>query len=638
MSLEQPSSRIPEGAGLDSVCSAHGRRRTRQCDLAVLAAWSLLIAGLWLLHFHGHRDDAGERAALHAQAAGDPDVPSRESLPAGASDVAQARHLWMVSLGFAGVWLVGSLGIVVIGRRMGRRIAERDLAEAVLRESEQRFRSVIETSPDAIAVMDLDGRFVMANKRAAVLAGFGASDDMIASGTNAFGLLEPDDQQRVRDDVRELIRSGGALKREYCVVRHDKTRFPIEVHASLLKDADGNAKGLVTTIRDITERRQAEEAIERERIFNEAVLDSVPGLLYLYDEQGNLIRWNRQHEELTGYSADELRHMHILDWYHGDRVQMGAVSEASQRAFREGYSDVEANLITKSGEAKRFYFTGVRLVIDGKTYITGIGIDITERQRAEEQRRRLELQILQAQKLESLGILAGGIAHDFNNILAGIIGYTELALADLPDADRVEASLGIIKKASQRAADLVRQMLAYSGKGQFVVGPVNLSAIVEELRPMLAVSISKKAVLHYDLRRDLPAIEADATQMRQVVMNLVINASESLGEDDGAVSVSTDVVCYGENVLTGLDENGTNLPAGTYVRLTVVDNGCGIDEATLKKIFEPFFSTKFTGRGLGLAAVHGIVRSQRGTIQVASQPGKGTTFAVFFPARDATSV
>jgi signal transduction histidine kinase len=317
---------------------------------------------------------------------------------------------------------------------------------------------------------------------------------------------------------------------------------------------------------------------------------------------------------------------------------MGAVSEAYQRAFREGYSDVEANLITKSGEAKRFYFTGVRLVIDGKTYITGIGIDITERQRAEEQRRRLELQILHAQKLESLGILAGGIAHDFNNILAGIIGYTELALAELPDADRVEASLGIIKKASQRAADLVRQMLAYSGKGQFVVGPVNLSAIVEELQPMLAVSISKRAVLHYDLRRDLPAIEADATQMRQVVMNLVINASESLGEDAGAISVSTDVVRYGENVLTGLDENGTNLPAGTYVRLTVVDNGCGIDEATLKKIFEPFFTTKFTGRGLGLAAVHGIVRSQRGTIQVASQPGKGTTFAVFFPARDATSV
>ena len=189
----------------------------------------------------------------------------------------------------------------------------------------------------------------------------------------------------------------------------------------------------------------------------------------------------------------------------------------------------------------------------------------------------------------------------------------------------------MIKKAVKRAADLTRQMLAYSGKGKFVVEPVNLTRSVKDLSRMLEVSISKKAVLKHNLAPDLPSIQADASQINQVIMNLIINASEALGEEGGVISISTDTVQCNAEDLAGIGF-GQDLAEGLYVRLEVADTGCGMDQQTLAKIFDPFFTTKFTGRGLGLAAVQGIVRGHKGAIQVSSKPGKGTTFQVLFPA------
>jgi len=250
---------------------------------------------------------------------------------------------------------------------------------------------------------------------------------------------------------------------------------------------------------------------------------------------------------------------------------------------------------------------------------------------AEATLRERERQLWHAQKLESLGILAGGIAHDFNNILAGIMGYADLALRGLPASEPVRADIEVIKKAVQRAADLTRQMLAYSGKGKFVVEPVSLTQNVKDLSRMLEVSISKKAVLKHNLVPDLPVIQADASQINQVIMNLIINASEALGEQGGVISISTDTAqCNAEDLLAiGF---GQDLAEGLYVRLEVADTGCGMDQQTLAKIFDPFFTTKFTGRGLGLAAVQGIVRGHKGAIRVSSEPGRGTTFCVLFPA------
>ena len=263
--------------------------------------------------------------------------------------------------------------------------------------------------------------------------------------------------------------------------------------------------------------------------------------------------------------------------------------------------------------------------------ILGVTRDITERKRAEEERRRLEEQMQHAQKLESLGVLAGGIAHDFNNLLMGILGNASLALMDLPPESAARESLQEIEKASQRAAELCKQMLAYSGKGRFVIQALDMSHVVKEITHLLEVSISKKAVLRYNLVSTPPAVEGDATQIRQVIMNLITNASEAIGDESGVISVSTGVMECDRGYLSETYLNH-NLPEGTYVYVEVSDTGCGMDAETRAKIFDPFFTTKFIGRGLGLAAVLGIVRGHKGALKVYSEVGQGTTFKVFFPS------
>ncbi|MEI6215372.1 MAG: cache domain-containing protein [Desulfuromonadales bacterium] len=271
------------------------------------------------------------------------------------------------------------------------------------------------------------------------------------------------------------------------------------------------------------------------------------------------------------------------------------------------------------------------LVQGERTLLAGFTIDVTERKQAEAASLNLEKQLLHAQKLESLGVLAGGIAHDFNNLLMAIMGNADLALMRLnPESPAVD-NLKRIEDAAARAADLAKQMLAYSGKGKFVVECLDMSRLVEEMVHMLQVSISKKAVLRFNLSRSLPSVEADATQMRQIIMNLVINASEAIGDRSGYISVTTGCMECDRSYLKDvwLDEN---LPGGRYVYLEISDSGCGMSKDTLSKLFDPFFTTKFTGRGLGMAAVLGIVRGHKGAIKVYSEENKGTSFKILLPA------
>ncbi len=248
----------------------------------------------------------------------------------------------------------------------------------------------------------------------------------------------------------------------------------------------------------------------------------------------------------------------------------------------------------------------------------------------EQERLNLEAQVQQTQKLESLGILAGGIAHDFNNLLLGILGNADLALMELRPESPARQHIEDAVKASQRAAELCSQMLAYSGRGNFVLKPLDLSILVEEMTHLLEVSISKKVSLRLNFARRLPPVEADPTQLRQVVMNLIINASDAIGDQVGQITVRTGVIEMDQAALDRLLV-GAHLPVGKYAFLEVTDTGCGMDRSTLERIFDPFFTTKFTGRGLGLAAVHGIVRSHHGGIDIHSEPGHGTRFRVLLP-------
>jgi CheY-like chemotaxis protein len=238
----------------------------------------------------------------------------------------------------------------------------------------------------------------------------------------------------------------------------------------------------------------------------------------------------------------------------------------------------------------------------------------------------------EAQKLESLGVLAGGIAHDFNNLLTAVLGHAALAQQELPEGAPLRDTLFQIERAAQRAAELCNQMLAYSGRARLELEPVDVSVLVEEMAGLLRASIAKSVNLSLALDGDLPTVEGDPTQLRQVVMNLITNASEAMPEEGGEITVRTASSRAERSLLVDVDWSD-ELPPGDYVLLEVADTGCGMDEATRRRLFEPFFTTKFTGRGLGMAAVRGIVRGHRGAIHVASAPGRGSHFRVLLPAQ-----
>ena len=305
--------------------------------------------------------------------------------------------------------------------------------------------------------------------------------------------------------------------------------------------------------------------------------------------------------------------MHADDRERVLSVVMAAV--ASQREYQMEFRQRRAD-----GEFRWVLSTAVPRFA-GSEYAGHIGtvVDITQLKRDQEQG-------VAAQKLESLGVLAGGVAHDFNNLLGSILADSELLLSDLSDGSPVYDGIKRIEAVAVRAAEIVRELLTFAGQENPSFEPVDVSSLVREMLELLKVSISKHAVMRMDLADDLPAVRANASQIRQIVMNLITNASEALGQEGGVIAVSTRLVRIGRDS----PERG-ELPEGEYVRLKVSDTGCGMTREIQDKIFDPFFTTKFTGRGLGLAAVQGIVRSHRGSIHLASAPGAGTRFEILLP-------
>lgn len=259
--------------------------------------------------------------------------------------------------------------------------------------------------------------------------------------------------------------------------------------------------------------------------------------------------------------------------------------------------------------------------------------DISRRKKDESDRLEIERKMLHVQKLESLGVLAGGIAHDFNNILTAILGHADIALIKLPEISPAKESLAEIERAARRASDLCLQMLAYSGRGKFVLQNINLEHLITEMVHLLKASISKKISLSIENEKNLPYLKGDATQIRQVLMNLITNASDAIAENTGSISIITASMYCSEDFLAQVSI-GEKLIEGRYVILEVRDDGCGMNPDTMNRIFEPFFTTKFTGRGLGMAAVLGIVKGHHGGISIKSAPGEGTTFKIFLPVSD----
>jgi len=388
-------------------------------------------------------------------------------------------------------------------------------------------------------------------------------------------------------------------------------------------------------LREAEERRELQRAEQSLRESEErlrTVIQHMPVLMVAFDQQGSIVAWNQECENVTGYKAGEMvGDLGAMERLHPDAAQR-MVMMAEWRWPPRDYRGREWELTCKDNTVRTVSWTNISKafpVADWSSWV--IGIDITAAKRAQAEREQMQSKLLQTQKLESLGVLAGGIAHDFNNLLTGILGNAGLALLRLEASSPARECIQRVISASERAAELTRQMLAYAGKASFEIRPISLSEHILETTHHLTATISKKVSFDLRLGDGLPAVEVDPAQIQQLAMNLIINAAESCGDGPGTVMVSTRQT----NVEKGQHEQwftGETLSPGCYVCLEVQDSGCGMDEETVAKIFDPFFSTKFTGRGLGLSTVLGIVRAHRGSLHVKSSPGQGSTFKVLLPA------
>ena len=483
---------------------------------------------------------------------------------------------------------------------VGTDVTARRRAEHARRLAEDRFKAMVSNLP--VLVWGIDERGVCTFAEGGVM-GIQSSDLM------GINLIEAFDREPLLSDPLRRALQGEALT---ATVQFRGRWY--ETIYNPMRDEEGTIVGAMGMSVDITERRDAElqHRLMEERL--RTVTSNAPVILFAFDPEGHFILVDGAALSHFGVGPEYLIGKHASEVYEPEHL---AVVE---RALRGEEFSIISDM---AGRTWDVHFSNTRNESGEIAFVVGLATDITERRRAEQA-------LVQAQKLESLQVLAGGVAHDFNNLLVGILGNAGLALRELPENSPARESILAIETAAHRAADLSRQMLAYAGRGQLRVEPVDLNALVEEMGQILRVTLPRDTQLHYEFASEPPIVMADATQLRQVVMNLVVNAADAIaGPGDITVAISK---LEANKELLAKTFLAPDLEPGTYVSLEVRDTGCGMDQQTLSRIFDPFFTTKFTGRGLGLAAVLGIVHGHRGAIRVRSQPGRGSTFTLLFPA------
>jgi len=495
---------------------------------------------------------------------------------------------------------------------------------------------VIPGERQRILVVDDDeaGRYAVG--RVLRQAGFEVTE--AGTGGEALWRLSQERPSLVLLDTRLPDIPGGEVCRRIKSVQESRSTPVLQMSASAVDDnsrvaaLDGGADGYITspiepavliaTVRSLLRIGRAEQALQAAAREWQATFDAIRDGVALLDGDCIVRRSNAALRVMLGLEREEIVDRSLDDLFPpgpGD-PPLADVLECHRRTNAE-----------RTVGERSFSIAIDPLADSGKELRGAVAIvtDITER-------KLLDQRLRHSQKLESIGLLAGGVAHDFNNLLMGILGNASLALDSLKDTHRTGRLLQDVVRASERAAELTRQLLAYAGKGRFVAGPVDLSKLVDDLVPLIRSSIPRKVELTLKLAPNPPAIYADKTQLEQLAMNLIINAGEAIQGDAGSVTVTTAVrqvtIAEMSAFLTDHQKDGE------YVALEVRDTGSGMDEETLKRIFDPFFTTKFLGRGMGLSAALGIVRGHKGALKVTSVPGHGTVFEVLFPVFRAAPV
>ena len=519
---------------------------------------------------------------------------------------------------------LGELGLIF--DRMADYLQSR---EKSLRESERHYRSIFETSLFGIAVIDRGQVFVDVNDAFCKMLEYDAGE--LVERMKMADLIHPDDlaaATQVIDRIRCRETEQCTLEKRYVAKSGKVIDALVFVRANFAES--GEYAGATASVLDITERKRNEELRREDVVLIENLLVHSPAGIRVFDTQtGQCILANNAAVEISGGTREAMLEQNfrlLQSW-----KDAGLLSVAEEVVADGVPRSVETILHTSFGKKLPVMYQLSRFLVRDRLNLLVIGRNMTEEKKLANEKKAIESQMLHAQKLESMGVLAGGIAHDFNNILTAIIGNADLALMRLNLESPVRENLHKIEQAAGRASDMARQMLAYSGKGKFVIESIDLNLLVQEMVHMLEVSISKKSLLRLSLNEPLPMIDGDATQLRQIVMNLVINASEAIGDKSGTIAITSGCMQCDRNYLKDvwLDEN---LQEGLYVFLEVADSGCGMSKETISRIFDPFFTTKFTGRGLGMAAVLGIVRGHKGAIKVYSEPGSGSSFKILLPA------
>ena len=507
---------------------------------------------------------------------------------------------------------------------------ELESAEAgqTLSDRERRLRKMIENSFETIALVNNRGKFTFASGIERVL-GYTEAEWLALP---ALETTHPEDAPRFGATINQVFSKAGASFLTRVRVKHKDGDYRHLEATAVNKLDDPDIASILITFRDVSEQVMMQEDVRKSEERLRIALSAARGLCWDLDLVQDLHTYSQDYAEYYGLPAGAYHGHDSMAAVHPEDRQR--VLDASSLARGEvGVFSAEFRGLPRADGTVRWYASHGQVYRDpdGRPVrMLGMTWDISERRWLQEEQRRLEERLQQGQKLESLGVLAGGIAHDFNNLLMAVLGNASLLETLYAPGPEAQRCLDQIEEATRRASDLCRQLLAYAGKGQFVLASVDLNELIAGTTHLLQVSISKKIELRFDLAPSLPRIRADLTQLRQVLMNLVINAADAIGDRSGVIAVHTGVVradrAYLEQALLTAE-----LAPGEFVYVDISDTGAGMSEDTLSHIFEPFFTTKFSGRGLGLAAVLGIVRGHHGALRVHSVLGEGSSFRLLLP-------
>jgi PAS domain S-box-containing protein len=530
-------------------------------------------------------------------------------------------------LGFA-LYLIVSAMLIVLAERQNRarlraesELVKRKRAETDERYERQRFEVTLASIGDGVIATDSEARITFINKVASKLTGWNETDALGRPLAEVFLVKNEETNSPTENPAIRAMREGQSTDLENRTSLLTKTgeRIPIGDNGAPILDAAGKLRGAVLVFRDVSEQRNREAKLHEFM----RMIDLSPDAIIVLDREWRIASWNMGAKEMYGWEAAEACGRVIHDLLQTPKAD---VENKARGLERDGMWEGVLAHVHKDGRNIRCESREV-LLLDTEGNVKGvleINRDITERIRMEEKLR-------ERAKLESLGVLAGGVAHDFNNLLTGILGNASLLLDDAPLGSTTWSFAKGICESSERAAKLAHQMLAYSGRGRFFVKSLDLSEQIRHQSALIQSSVPKNVEVVFDLADGLPPINADGSQLQQLVVDLVINGAEAIGSEAGRVTIATRTQlvdkAYRRTLLLA-----EHLEPGLYVVLEVSDTGSGMDQETKAKIFDPFFTTKFVGRGLGLAAVLGIVRGHKGAMRVDSRIGEGSTFRVFLPA------